>query len=55
VTQERIMSFEDFMRPPRSDLEIPSYHRCLAALKRIGMVREDLTIVKRRRRRRDEA
>jgi hypothetical protein len=46
------MSFEEFMRQPRTDLKIASYHGCLAALQRVGLVDEDLRVVARSKARR---
>jgi hypothetical protein len=46
---QRIMSLEEFMRRPRTDQEIASYHGCLAALKRMGLVDDALNIIEPRK------
>jgi hypothetical protein len=45
VKAQRIVTFEEFMSQPRSPLDVAAYHGCLAALKRMGMVADDLTII----------
>jgi hypothetical protein len=42
---QRIISFEDFMRMPRSDGEVQCYRALLATAQALGWVDEDLNIV----------
>jgi hypothetical protein len=48
----RIVTFEQFMRTPRTPLEVESYHVLLAQLQRMGMVDKNLNILRPARRRR---
>lgn len=41
----RIVTFEEFMRQPRTPLEVEGYHGCLAALQRMGMVDDALNVI----------
>jgi len=42
---QRIVTFEEFMRTPRTALEVESYHVCLAGLQRMGMVDAELNVI----------
>jgi hypothetical protein len=42
---QRIMTFEEFMRVPRSKAEISAYRGALAAAQALGGVDEDLNVI----------
>ena len=42
----RILSFEEFMRQPRTPQQIETYHRVVAAMQRLGMVDEESNVIR---------
>lgn len=42
---QRILTLEEFMRQPRTDVEIATYHAILAELRRFGWVDDKLSVV----------
>jgi hypothetical protein len=44
---KRIVTFEEFMRSPRTSLEVESHHVLLAELQHLGAVDADLNVIER--------